>query len=137
MGNFENDYQIGLQQEILLLEILRTFLNDKNLSMTPKYDEFDFRSINNAVELKRRFCNKDKYLDTMIGLNKISAAERNFLIRDYFFFFQFNDGLYYWKFIPEEFHLLRQGGGGRCDRGLDELKKYYFIPNSILRKVEI
>jgi len=51
------------------------------------------------------------------------------------FFFQFIDGLFYWRFKADQLPLLRFDSGGRQDRGKFEIKQYCYIPIRELQKL--
>ena len=78
----------------------------------------------------------------MIGMNKINKAKilsrKNFNI--YFFFYFTNTDynecdLYYWKFNLLDFDKCECKTGGRVDRPKNEIKKYFYIPVSLLTKI--
>ena len=59
------------------------------------------------------------------------------MTRPVYFCFNFEDGLYYWKYNKEDLEngnvVIRKGG--RNDRGIDETKDYGYIKTEILKKV--
>jgi hypothetical protein len=129
-----NDLNYGVKKEVELLEKFRSkFSND--LELTDKYFVFDYECESCFVELKSRRVTKDKYPDTMIGKNKLDYAEH--ANRAVYFCFDFTDGLYYWKFNPDDFKNdnVNFRVGGRCDRGKYEYKDYAYIKTSILQKI--
>ena len=67
----------------------------------------------------------------MIGLNKIMKAST--LDEYVYFFFCFDDGLYYWLY--DKNYELEIRRGGRCDRGKIEMNDYVYIPIEILTKI--
>ena len=75
-------------------------------------------------------------------MNKINRSKildkRNFSV--YFFFYFTNTDyneceLYYWKFNIDELDQCEFKSGGRVDRGKNEIKKYAYIPISLLIKI--
>jgi len=129
-----NDLNYGVKKEIELLEIFRNKFS-KNLQLTNDYFVFDYECEECFVELKTRRNTKDKYPDTMVGKNKLDYAEH--ANKAVYFCFEFTDGLYYWKFNPDD---IENGNvqfrvGGRCDRGRCEYKDYAYIKTSILQKI--
>ncbi len=142
MENYSNrlkvDLSFGISSEINLLDTFKTFFNDQTLVRTSESSIFDYEGNNILVELKTRTNKKDKYPDTMIGLNKVkkaSAMMKKNLELDVYFVFSFTDGLYYWKYDPK--HPLKVQQGGRTDRGRQEIKSYAFIEVDLLTKLEI
>ena len=68
----------------------------------------------------------------MIGYNKIKKAST--LDEYVYFFFSFEDGLYYWLYDKEyELEIKR---GGRFDRGRPEINDYCYIPIELLIKID-
>lgn len=129
-----NDLNYGVKKEIELLAKIRDKFSS-SLETTKKYFVFDYECDECFVELKSRRNTKDKYADTMVGKNKLDYAEH--ANRAVYFCFEFTDGLYYWKFNPDD---IENGNvtfkvGGRQDRGRCEFKDYAYIKTSILQKV--
>ncbi len=118
------DYDFGIQNEVLLKESIEAVTGP--LNHLGKWSLFDYSNSQCFVELKSRNCKKDTYPTTMVGLNKVKKCNELF---DYYFFFKFQDGLFYWKYKPNTFEVRK---GGRCDRGRPEFKDYLFIPVSEL-----
>lgn len=115
-----NDYQFGIQNEISLKESIENITG--TLNRTTKYHSFDYVGTGVFVELKSRNCLSTTYDTTMVGMNKINKIKSNLI---YYFFFKFIDGLFYWKYRPNEY-LINQGG--RYDRGKAEIRDYLYIP---------
>ena len=126
------DIKFGNDKEKKIIKQLEKHLNIK-LSKTDDYDEFDFinKKEKIIIELKSRRNTLERYPTTMIGLNKIKKAEikkkEGYKVM---LFFSFTDGLAYYKFKKINKDWIRDGG--RCDRGKDEIKKYYYIPTNEL-----
>jgi hypothetical protein len=96
---------------------------------TQRYSLFDFESESVLIELKSRRCYHNSYFDTMIGVNKIEEGcrhLRNKTKEHVFFFFDFNDGLYYYELKIDDV-LRRDSFNGR---------PYYFIQIEMLKHVE-
>ena len=130
MSKFLKDYHYGINKEIQLLPQLQSFLNDNTIYKLENSNVFDFKGDNKLIELKSRNNNYSKYPTTMIGLNKIKKAST---LQEYvYFFFCFNDGLYYWLYDKEcELEIKK---AGRFDRGRPEINEYCFIPIELLKK---
>ena len=124
------DRKFGFGSENSNIEILRTFLGCPDLKQNSQFDLFDYESDEYLIELKTRRCKSNTYSDTMIPKNKIDFCKT--ANKTIYFFFQFVDGLYYWKY--DKLTNLRLDNGGRSDRGHDEIKKYYYIPCNYLIK---
>lgn len=122
------DHKFGDEQELLNLPIISDFLNQK-FRKTKRYFVFDYENDNTYVELKSRRNAKAKYPTTIVGKNKLDYAKT--CGKDVFFFFQFTDGLYYWKYNDED--NIKIAKGGRCDRGKLEFKEYGYIDIELLK----
>jgi len=131
MSKFLKDYHYGINKEIQLLPQLQIFLIDNTIYKLENSNVFDFKGDNKFIELKSRNNNYSKYPTTMIGLNKIKKAST---LQEYvYFFFCFNDGLYYWLYDKDcELEIKK---AGRFDRGRPEINEYCFIPIELLQKV--
>jgi hypothetical protein len=135
MPNFHNkDYIIGREEELNVLPILKDFFQDTDLLHShDRYASFDFYSPTKKIEFKRRYCKMNKYPDLMIGESKISKARLDTSGTEYYFVFKFDDGIFYWKFDPN-IYLMRRVGG-RCDRGVSEIRPYNYIPTYLLKPI--
>ena len=126
---FQEDAKFGFQMEKDIFETLKSFLKC-DLKQKKRYDIFDYESETHLVELKTRRCNSTTYKDTMMPMNKINYCKTT--EKDVYFFFQFNDGLFYWKYSNDDLEKLRFDKGGRVDRSRIEIKQYCFIPYDLL-----
>lgn len=72
----------------------------------------------------------------MIGMNKIVECLKDDS-RNYYFVFNFTDGMYYWQFNIDEYNSFYKGEGGRSDRGYVESSSYLFIPVDRLDKIMV
>ena len=107
------------------------------------YNPFDFYNEKDLyIELKARRCQINTYESTMVGMNKINKAKiltrknNNVYFCFYFTKTDFSEcDLYYWKFNITEFDKCEFKTGGRIDRGKSEIKKYCYIPISLLTKI--
>jgi len=97
-----------------------------------KYDKFDYESDTMLIELKTRRCYKDSYPDFMMNANKIEFAYSS--LKEVWFCFQFEDGLYGWKY--DRNLNLRSDINGRSDRGMDERAHMYYIPTTVLNRLD-
>lgn len=124
-----NDLQYGTQQEHRLFPVIRREFGD-GLKKTKGYATFDYEDDDTQVELKSRRCCKNRYPTTMVGMNKIESARNS--SRRSVFCFNFEDGLYYWEYHPDQF---TQAKGGRWDRGCAEVKNYAYIDTCHLKPI--
>jgi hypothetical protein len=133
ISKLNNDLSFGLESEINNFEKFKIFLNCPELQQTKKADIFDYESDEYLVELKSRKCLSTTYKDTMVGVNKLKYCKEEG--KETYFCFQFQDGLFYWKYCSEDENKLRFGKGGRCDRQRYEIKDYFYIPTALLKKI--
>ena len=122
----EKDLSFGFSQECKLQPLIETITGV--LNRTQPYDIFDYYNDTYLVELKSRNNHYSKYPTTMVGYNKLVAADKSNKV--VLFFFKFTDGLYYHKYNPLIEYTIQTGG--RCDRGRPEYKKYCYIPINFL-----
>ena len=115
-----------------LEEFFKTVFN-----RTDRYNTFDFINEENTVfiELKTRRCCKTSYPDSMMPYKKIKKALK--MIKEdnekkAYLVFKFIDELCYFELSAESFNKEWVRDGGRRDRGIDEIKKYAFIPTALL-----
>ena len=92
----KNQYALGVKAEEEQLNTLRQFFNDDIIVPLPEGSTFDFQGKNKLIELKSRRCKRTAFLDTAIGVPKISYAKQ--CQEDVYFVFKYTDGLYYWKY---------------------------------------
>ena len=130
--NTVKDESYGLTKEQELFSKLKEMHGDTLKKTIGKYNPFDFENEDTLIELKSRRNTKDKYPDTMVSLSKVKKAEGE--KRNVYFYFNFTDGLYRWKYDSEELKNFRYGQGGRNDRGRCEINNYCYIPVNILAK---
>ena len=130
------DIKMGIELEEKFLKFLQE--QDKKWFKTKdKYNIVDFVNEDKKIigELKSR-----KYIcghceDWMIGVNKIQRAKelhkKGYKVG---FYFAFYDGIWKWRYSPKNVRIdttIRDGG--RVDRNINEIKKYYYIPNNKMK----
>ena len=141
--NYQIDIDYGAKSEKQAIIILQQYFKFPLVKLD-YYNIFDFYNEDQKVfiELKSRNCHVDTYKNTMVGMNKINKAK--ILSRKkcniYFFFYFTNTDyneceLYYWKFNIDELDQLIYKYGGRVDRFKNEIKKYAYIPITLLIKI--
>ena len=140
---YQIDENYGEQAEKKAIIILQQHFNFPLIKLD-YYNAFDFYNETERVyiELKSRRCQINTYESTIVGMNKINKAK--ILARKnnnvYFcFYFTKTDysecDLYFWKFNLIDYDKCEFKAGGRVDRGKSEIKKYCYIPISLLTKI--
>jgi hypothetical protein len=109
-----NDYNFGINKEIQLLPTIKDYLKDNTIYKLENSNAFDFKGDNKYIELKSRRIKINQYRSTMIGLNKIEKAST--LDEYVYFFFSFEDGLYYWLYDKDYESEIRKAEGSRKTR---------------------
>ena len=96
-------YDLGTDEEVLMLPTLKQFFNDDTLVRLPDGSHLDFVGKRKFIELKSRYINRLKHDDTAIGVDKIKQVRILHLqgVTSYFVF-KFLDGTYYWQFDPTQ-----------------------------------
>ena len=141
--NYQIDIDYGAKSEKQAIIILQEYFKFPLVKLD-YYNIFDFYNEEQKlfIELKSRNCQINTYTSTMVGMNKINRSKildkRNFSV--YFFFYFTNSNysecdLYYWKFDLDQLDKLIYKSGGRIDRCKNEIKKYAYIPISLLIKI--
>ena len=128
----ENDVNYGLLKEEEIRQTIKRFFNLDQFLKLSQFHTMDFKSHNKYFEIKSRRFSHNKYKTTMIGKNKVDYAQTN-KDNTFYFIFVFDDGIYYYKYNTDD--KLELNIGGRCDRGGDEYKLYYYIPINFLVKI--
>ena len=129
---FEDDYNKGKMTEDEHFEFLKEYYKEPTLKQNKRYSTFDFNSDNITIELKKRNFDINKYDDLMIGLNKIEKAHK--ANKDIYFVMCMNDGIFSYKYNKDD--TLNYRSGGRRDRGVNEFKKYCYIPTKLFTKIK-
>lgn len=133
-NSLEKDRKFGREKEDENLTLIRSSIDEKLQKCSNNFYVIDFTSKDCYIELKSRRCEKDKYKDTMISVNKIKFAEKS--EKPTYFCFSFTDGLFCWKYDKEEAEdAISYREGGRNDRGIDETKEYAYIKCEYLKKL--
>ena len=134
MTTFKNDFLVGTQNELRLLDTLRNYFCD-DIEMTPQGSKFDYKSDRYFYELKTRNNKYATYPTTLIPYSKV-LQDKIFMERQ-FFVFCFLDGTYYIKYnkeLFETFDLLDFQRRPRPDI-VDKKQLYYYIPIEHLKKI--
>ena len=124
-------YEYGIKKEIELMPKINDFIYNiygKSIKKTEgKYNLFDFKAKKIRIELKSRKVYSYTYEDTMIDTCKILKGLR-LMKKDYdiFFFFNFHDGLFYYK--------LKEGDDQNFRNNIIKYKaKHYFNINKLIK----
>ena len=120
-------YAYGVKEENRLLIPLQQFFNDDTLRPMPDGSKFDFMGKGKYIELKSRTFCKDKYDTTCISVCKIEYAKRNCHNYDFYFVFNFTDGVWWYKYDKDK-QLFTSNIFGVT---------HYFIPISYLKPMNI
>ena len=99
-NSLKKDLMFGREKEDENLTLIRSAIDENLQKSVSNFYVIDFSSKDCYIELKSRRCEKDKYPDTMIGINKINFAKKS--EKPTYFCFSFTDGLYCWKYDEEE-----------------------------------
>ena len=118
-------YEFGIEEEKKVIDTLRLFFKDDSIMHLPEGYAYDFIGKDKLIELKSRQNKLLTYIDTAIGINKIKEA--GYYHGEVYFVFKFLDGLYYWKYDPEQ----------KLRKGYINTTLHYFIPISVLLPVII
>ena len=133
MNKKESDIFMGQLNEDYIKDVICSHFDFKSMLKLDLFHPMDFHSNNKYFEIKSRRFNHNKYETTMVGKNKIEWVRENYIEGiDFYFVFVFEDGDYFYKYNPED--EFKTGLGGRCDRGRDEIKLYYYIPINKMTK---
>lgn len=95
-------YEYGVKQESKLIVPLQKFFKDESITPLPAGSKFDFKGRGKFIELKSRTCCKNQYDTTCIGVGKVHYASKHCDEIDFYFVFQFTDGVWFWKYNREQ-----------------------------------
>jgi len=132
-ATFKSDYSFGLQNERNASPKLNKFFNT-NLIYRGGSCPFDYDNGSTIyVELKSRRIRHNQYPTAIIGANKVEIASKN-PDKDYWFCYQYEDGLYGLKYNKEKFDTFEHKDFSRGDRRdfHNRPQHCYFIPSSEL-----
>lgn len=135
MRSFAEDYKKGLDNEGRCVDFFNYYFEEEFAKTSPTHP-FDFESGGRFIELKARTCLKDSFETTMVGQDKIDAAEM--CKKPVHFAFLFRDGsLWEIEYTPEVFADFKREmfqRGARTDHR-DVRKKYCYIPVRLLEPI--
>jgi len=139
MATQAKDLSFGLISETYLHDIIQRAVGDE-LELKSGFETFDY--VNKAktihVELKTRRVNHNRYETAIIGRNKIEFC--NEAKSEYYFFFNYLDGLYYIKYNKTLFDTFETNNnfirGARADCPTYP-QSVVFIPTDKLTRFEV
>jgi len=133
----ESDIKFGLERETELLPVIQKHLNEPTLKKIEyKYSLYDFVNSDHSVyvELKARRENYECFYAAIVGSNKVMQALKYYKEnKEVYFFFAYPNGLFYWKFNPDELSFFNFNDFHRKDT--NERGNYLFIPIGSLIQV--
>jgi len=140
------DLDYGFMSEQNVRCKLEDFYRCKMIKDENKYALFDFHSEQGETqgetqaELKTRRIRHDMYPTAMVGANKVRWAEAHCGEgKQFWFWFQYTDGLYFIAYQKEVFDEFMRGTlriASRSDVGRTEESEVVYIPVGRLRKYE-
>ena len=130
------DTKYGVEKENELEGFFNNYFETK-FQTTEHYNDIDYICKNKKIiiELKSRRCVYKDYQTTMISLYKIKSLMKKVQSGyNVYLFFNFTDGLYFYKLEKMNNEWIQSGG--RMDRGKFEYKHqgYYYIPIEFLEE---
>lgn len=129
------DRAFGLSNEERMINTMSLILKTKLTKISDKWSTFDAKNHDSSVfvEIKTRRCKSTDFDTTIVGINKIREARRQYKLGNkVYFVFSFSDDNYYWEYTEEPNHYEVRCGG-RGDRGSGEWKTYAYIYTDKLR----
>lgn len=135
MSSFKSDYEYGIKKEKQLCNIIS---KDTGITLTKidkTFSVMDFKSEDGSryAELKSRKCEKSRYPDTIVGMDKVRAAQKLVeLGKQVDFYFDFTDGLYKFSYDIEMFEWAAPFKRHQRTDFTDKEKFYCYIPTEKL-----
>jgi hypothetical protein len=131
MPIYNESYHSGLTQEQLVLPIILDYFNRDIKPIAGRFSQHDFECDNYTYELKSRTNKKDKFNDTLIGLDKLNNLSKPLVL-----LFSFTDCLCYVEYNETQFETYKKSIFGRLDRPYEEAKAHVYIPIKDLIKIK-
>lgn len=119
------DVIFGLKNEKLMKPLIEKHLQQQ-LNITGRFCCYDYVNDKTIVELKSRNCSVDTYPTTILTHHKVK--QMMLIDKEKYVFIKFTNGLYKCRLDNDLLKNAILGSGGRCDRGKDEIRDYYYIP---------
>lgn len=134
LKKYKLDLKFGLESEINNKPLIEKFLNSNIKTYDDKFSTFDFYNDNCLIELKSRRCNHNTYDDLMMNINKYEKGIKEICEnkKHIYYFFSFEDGLYYYKQNINHKHQKRMG-----KNRYGKPTQYIYIKTKLLKNTEI
>jgi hypothetical protein len=129
MVHFKDSYKYGINQQKIVLPLIKNFFNRNIIEYNEQYSKYDFRDDQYDYELKSRTNTLNKYPTTMITLNKLQDSKPLILL------FKFTDKLAYIEYDKELFKTFEVKQFSRAQLKHDE-KLHIYIPIEYLKVIE-
>tara|TARA_B100000470_G_C19594264_1_gene303632 strand:- start:139 stop:561 length:423 start_codon:yes stop_codon:yes gene_type:complete len=128
------DLQFGLDSEKKTKPLIEQFLNTNLNIYDNRFSTFDFYNDLYLIELKTRRCKHNTYADLMMNINKyntgINEIKNN--KKHIYYFFKFEDGLYYYKQNIKHKHNKRFAKNRQGNQ-----TEYIYIKTKLLKNTEL
>jgi hypothetical protein len=136
----KDDTNFGLFNEQKHHTVIEKFLGCGLIKAPYMYATLDFWNEKKTLyaEMKSRRIHSTQYDTSIIGKNKIDACKAD-PSKEYYFFYVYNDGVFYIKYDEALFSTFEVRDYKRFDRSdrREVPKPHYFIPNKLLKKIEV
>jgi len=126
MVHWTNSFKYGIEQQKIVLPIIKNYFNRDIIEHTEQYSKYDYSDEIYNYELKSRTNNLNKYPTTMITLNKIDKSKPLILL------FKFTDKLTYIEYNETLFNTFEVKQFSRANQKYDE-KDHIYIPINYLK----
>ena len=123
MPFYDLSYKVGLTHESKVLPVIQDYFHREIKSIEGRFSQHDFECEKYTYELKSRTNNKDKFEDTVIGLDKFDNLSKPLIL-----LFSFCDCLCYIEYDEKKFEPYKKTIFGRLDRSYKEAKAHVHIP---------
>lgn len=129
MVHYHSCYKYGVENQKIVLPIIRNYFNRNIIEHAEQYSKYDFSDNEYNYELKSRKINLNKFPTTMITLNKIDKTKPLILL------FKFTDKLTYIEYNEQLFKTFEIKDFSRANlRG--DYKPHIYIPIEYLTIIE-
>jgi hypothetical protein len=129
MVHFKDSYKYGINQQKIVLPLIKQFFNRDIIENEGQFQKYDFSDDQYMYELKARTNTLNKYPTTMITLNKLQDSKQLILL------FKFTDKLTYIEYDKELFKNFEVKKFSRVQKQWDE-KLHIYIPIEHLKVID-
>ena len=130
MPFYTSSYQQGVKGEGQVLPIIQEHFGRDIVPINGTFSQHDYECEKYTYELKSRTNHKDKFGDTVIGLDKFRNLTKPLIV-----LFSFSDCLCYIEYNESQFAHYKKSVFGRIDRSYEEAKAHVHIPVADLFKI--